>query len=129
MLSIFDINTLGSGNSAISFNNVSNFTTILFNEFTCPVSYITKCLNCECFTFNTKSTSCWFLNKWFKIQALSNWVINTKTSWFSSSGNTSLPDMFTCAATFRVDIVLTSNTLISIFDPCHNLFVSTHIWT
>jgi len=129
LFGIFDVDTFGSWNRAISFNNMSNFTTVLFDEFTCPVSYITKSLNCECFIFNTEFTSTCFVDKSLEIQALSYGIINTKTSWFRSTMNTTLPDMFSSAATFRVDVVLSSNTLIGVFDPCHYLFISSHVWT
>jgi len=129
LFSIFNIDTFSSWNRAISFNNMSNFTTVLFDEFTCPVSYITKSLNRECFIFNTEFTSTCFVDKRLEIQALSYGIINTKTSWLRSTMNTTLPDMFSCAATFRVNVVLSSNTLIGVFDPCHYLFISSHVWT
>ena len=129
MFSIFDVDTFGSWNSTISFNNMSYLSTVLFDEFTCPVSYVTKSLNCECFIFNAKITSTCFVDKRLEIQELSNSIINTKSCWFRSTMNTSLPDMFSSAATFRVDVVLASNTLIGVFDPSHYLFISSHIWT
>jgi hypothetical protein len=108
---------------------MSNFTTILLDEFTSPVSNVTKSLNCECFIFNTKFTSSSFIDESSEVQALSNGVIDTETSWLRSTMNTTLPDMFSSAASLRVNVILSSNTLVSVFDPGHYLFICSHIWT
>ena len=53
LFSIFNIDSVWVINWSLFFDYVSDFSTILFNKFGSPISYVTESLDTECFIFDT----------------------------------------------------------------------------
>jgi hypothetical protein len=63
LLGIFDINTISLENGRISFNDMRNNSTILFDELGGPIADIPKPLNSKRFPFNSQCVIACFVNK------------------------------------------------------------------
>jgi hypothetical protein len=61
------------------------------------------------------------------VEEFLNGVEDTESSGFSTSLNTTLLDVLSSAASFGVDILFTSNLLVGILDPGHDLLVGSHV--
>jgi hypothetical protein len=56
-------------------------------------------------------------------------VVDTESSTFSTSSDTTLVDEFASAASLSVDVLLTLHLDVSVLDPSHNLLVCSHVGT
>ena len=96
--------------------------------FSKVIAYITETLYNDFLTSNTQSDiSC--LTKIIIIQHFVEHIVNSQSCGLSSSTNTTLSFEFACSSSHRIDLLLTIEVEISIGDPSHDLFVSTHVWT
>lgn len=129
LFGMLNIDSFFSVNCSISFNDVSNFTSVLFDKLGCPISDITETLNCECLVLDAEITSSTFIDERLCVEKLSYCIVYTKTCWFSSSTDTSLSNMLASATSFSIDIIFSTNSLVGILNPSHDLFVCSHIWT
>lgn len=121
-----DIETLRVVNSRVVLTDSGDNTTFLLQELGSPVSDSTESLNDESLVLASKSESDLIAER-FSVKEFLNGVENTESSRFSTSLNTTLLDVLSSAASFRVDILFTSNLLVGILNPGHNLFVGSHI--
>ena len=104
-----------------------NYTSIFMYKFCCPITYMSKTLNCECFTWYSWSCIFNLIQKRLSIQQFLNNIINTKPCTFITTRNTSLAYQFSSTTRFRINIILPVDILVSILNPSHNLFISAHI--
>lgn len=124
---MFNINTLFSINCTVFFNNVSYYTFRLFYKFCSPISYITESLNDEFFPFNSNNRIIDFLKKSITIQKIFDCIEYSKSCTLCTSSNTSMINMLSSTASFKINILFSFNILICILDPCHNLFIGSHV--
>jgi len=126
---MINIKTICVVDGGISLNDGSDFTTVLFEELSSPISDISESLDRKSFTFNSKRFISALIDERLSIEEFSDAVVDTKTSGLSSTGNTSLGDIFSSAASQMVNVGFTPDLLIGILDPRHNLLVGSHVWT
>jgi len=73
----------------------------------------------------------WIINlvsECLDVEALSNGIVYSKSCRLSSSCNTTLTNVLSRAASFSVDIALSSDILVGVLDPSHNLLIGSHVW-
>ena len=60
-------------------------------------------------------------------QKLTDCVVGSKTGGLGTSTDTTLRDEFASAAALSIDILLTLDVHVGVFDPGHNLLIGAHI--
>jgi hypothetical protein len=121
-----NIQSFGVVNSRVVLTNSGNNSSFLLKELGGPVSDGTESLDNEGLVSASESETD-FVDETLSSEKLLNGVENTKSGRFGTALNTSLLDIFSSAASFGVDILFTSNLLVGIFNPGHNLLVGSHI--
>ena len=107
-------------------NNSGDLATVSREEVRGPVSDSTETLDDESAVSDTlRETN--FIDESLVGGHLTDSVVNTETSGFGTTTDTTVFDELTSAATFRVDILFTLDVHVGIFDPGHDLFVGSHI--
>ena len=127
-LDSLNIETVRIVDGRIVLNDSGDLATILLDELGGPVADSTESLNDKCLSSDSeiKVDS---INESLGIEKLTDGVVDTETSRFSSSLDTTLGDEFTSAATFSVDVSLTFHIHVGVLDPGHSLLVGAHIGT
>ena len=67
------------------------------------------------------------VNESLGVQKLTNSVVGSKTSGFGTSTDTTLRDELAGAAALSIDVRLTLDVHVGIFDPGHDLFIGAHV--
>ena len=62
-------------------------------------------------------------------QKLTDCVVGSKTGGLGTSTDTTLRDEFASAAALSIDILLTLDVHVGVFDPGHGLLVGSHVWS
>lgn len=106
-----------------------NDTSILLEEFSSPVADSSEALNHEGLSRDTLGSKLGLLDKRVSSKKLLNAVVDSESSTFSTSSNTTLVNVFTSAAAFSVDVLLALHLDVGVLDPSHNLLVSSHVGT
>lgn len=124
---IIDIESGRVVDSRVVFNNSDNETAIFLDEFGSPVSDGTEALDNESLARDSLSSEFSGLDEGVGLHELSDAVVDTKSSTFLASGNTTLVDELSSAAAFSVDVIFSLQLNVSIFNPGHDLLVCAHV--
>ena len=126
LLDSLDIETIRVVSGGVVLDDSGNLATIFFNKFGGPVTDCTEALHDEGLVLDTKVKIA-TIDKGLGVKELTDGVVDTETSRFGSSGNTTLGDEFTSATSFGVDIGLTLDVHVGVLDPGHDLLVGSHV--
>lgn len=127
-LDFLGVETIWVVNGGVVFNNGGDLATIFDQEVRSPIADSTETLNNESAVFDTFGEAD-FLDESLVRGHLTDGVVDTETSGFSATIDTALSDELASAATFSVDIGFSLHIHVGIFDPGHDLLVSTHVWS
>ena len=125
-LDLLDVETGGVVNGGVVLNDSGDLTTILLDELGGPVADGTETLDDEGLVLDSEVEVA-TIDKGLGVEELTDGVVDTETSRFGSSGNTTLGDEFTSATSFGVDIGLTLDVHVGVLDPGHDLLVGSHV--
>jgi len=106
-----------------------NDTSILLEEFCSPVADSSKALNHEGLSRDSLCSKLGLLDKRISSKELLDAVVDSESSTFSTSSDTTLVNEFTSAAAFSVDVLLSLHLNVGVLDPSHDLLVSSHVGT
>ena len=125
---IFNIKTIWVVDGRIVLNDCGNLSSVLLNEFGGPVADSSETLDNESLVFDSSGETA-LVSERLCVEELTDGIVDSKSSGLVSSGNSSLVDELTSAASLGVDVLLSLYVLIRIFDPGHGLLVSSHVWS
>jgi len=121
-----DIETFGVVDGGVVLTDSGDDGSFLLQELGGPVSDGTESLNNKGLVLASDGESDLIAER-LSVEEFLNGVEDTESSGFSTSLNTTLLDVLSSAASFGVDILFTSNLLVGILDPGHDLLVGSHV--
>jgi hypothetical protein len=121
-----NVNSFRVVDGSVILNNGGNFCTILSKELGSPVAYVSKALDYNCLSLDSRSKAYLFVERRHG-EELASTIVHSKASRLGPALDTSLVDEFSSANTLRVDVLASLPALVGVLNPGHNLLVSAHV--
>lgn len=101
--------------ATILFSNSDNNSASFSEKFSCPIADITETLDNNFFASDSRLYTK-FLWHFLITKNLPSWIEYTQSCWFRSASNTHLVNMLSCGDSWCINITMTIEILISVFD-------------
>ena len=127
-LDVLNIEAIRVVAGTIVLDDGGDLATVLLDELGGPVADSAEALNDKSFILNA-CTEAATVSEGLSVKELTNGVVDTKASRLGATSDTALGDELASAAAFSVDILLTLDINVGVFNPSHNLLVGSHVGT